>query len=585
MNKIVSIGIILILIIMNLNHPYVSSNNPNDETIEITLTLMQPLKTKTIEKKITINECEKLINLFQKNKENLEENNIDLLLNYLKEIEITPKEITINQLQSYLSPPWWSKINILKNRYRIQQSSATSIFCNIYSAGNGKIIPFMLLPRPRLIHNWEGYGNQGSVETLVGSIRTNEGFIASGTQNGTAMGFTGLGLTLGLPTGSTYMFAGYAVYAIVNAKEFTYFPPNKLPTITNIYPNDGQENVPIETNELRFSLSDEDNDMMTYSVTTNPNIGTGSGSDVEDGTYSVSISDLETSTTYSWTINIDDGRNTVTKTYSFSTPEERPVVLYPNPPNHGFASTSIEFLEFTLYDAQGDLMDYSVETEPYIGSGGGNNVENGVYTVPIYGLKENIWYHWYVNVTDGNLWTYEEYEFYTGTAGLAAYWSFNEGSGDIAHDLSGYGHDGTIHGATWTSNSVSGYALDFDGTDSDYIEIDNPDGLKFSDESFSLSAWVQLRDNANNYRTFVSLGAQSPSYPSIRISKSRSGFIDGRIFFQIAQNGEDWTRCDSIADGNSLPKNQWMLVTGVADYENNLIHLYIDGIYRWSFTG
>ena len=76
------------------------------------------------------------------------------------------------------------------------------------------------------------------------------------------------------------------------------------------------------------------------------------------------------------------------------------------------------------------------------------------------------------------------------------------------------------------------------------------------------------------------MGAESPSYPSIRISKSRSGYIDGRIFFQIAQSGNDYTRCDSIDDGDSLPKNQWMLVTGVVDYENSQIRLFIDGVLQ-----
>ena len=35
------------------------------------------------------------------------------------------------------------------------------------------------------------------------------------------------------------------------------------------------------------------------------------------------------------------------------------------------------------------------------------------------------------------------------SAGLVAYWAFNEGSGDAVFDLSGNGNDGTINGATW----------------------------------------------------------------------------------------------------------------------------------------
>lgn len=50
--------------------------------------------------------------------------------------------------------------------------------------------------------------------------------------------------------------------------------------------------------------------------------------------------------------------------------------------------------------------------------------------------------------------------------GLLAYWNFNEGSGNIAHDSSGNGFDGTIYGATWTTG-----ALVFDGVD-DYVDLD-----------------------------------------------------------------------------------------------------------------
>jgi len=35
--------------------------------------------------------------------------------------------------------------------------------------------------------------------------------------------------------------------------------------------------------------------------------------------------------------------------------------------------------------------------------------------------------------------------------GLVGWWSFNEGSGTVAGDSSGYGNNGTIYGATWVN--------------------------------------------------------------------------------------------------------------------------------------
>ena len=61
---------------------------------------------------------------------------------------------------------------------------------------------------------------------------------------------------------------------------------------------------------------------------------------------------------------------------------------------------------------------------------------------------------------------------------LVGYWSFNEGSGQIAYDKSGNGNNGTIHGAAWAAGK-SGSALKFDGSN-DYVDCG-------SDESFNLT--------------------------------------------------------------------------------------------------
>lgn len=49
------------------------------------------------------------------------------------------------------------------------------------------------------------------------------------------------------------------------------------------------------------------------------------------------------------------------------------------------------------------------------------------------------------------------------TNGLVGYWNFDEGSGIIAHDISGNGNNGTITGAAWTVGKVGSGALQFDG--------------------------------------------------------------------------------------------------------------------------
>src|SRR3989344_3375462 len=55
--------------------------------------------------------------------------------------------------------------------------------------------------------------------------------------------------------------------------------------------------------------------------------------------------------------------------------------------------------------------------------------------------------------------------------GLISYWSMNEGTGIVAGDSSGNGNNGTlINGPTWTNGKL-GKALDFDGSNNDYVRI------------------------------------------------------------------------------------------------------------------
>jgi len=53
--------------------------------------------------------------------------------------------------------------------------------------------------------------------------------------------------------------------------------------------------------------------------------------------------------------------------------------------------------------------------------------------------------------------------------GLIAYWPFEQGSGTVAYDQSGGGHDGNITGAQWVDDPARGWVLDFEGKD--YVDI------------------------------------------------------------------------------------------------------------------
>ncbi len=78
-----------------------------------------------------------------------------------------------------------------------------------------------------------------------------------------------------------------------------------------------------------------------------------------------------------------------------------------------------------------------------------------------------------------------------------AYWRLNENGDDL------YGsHDGTVHGATYTTDGQFGQAMQFDG-DGDYVQISD---FSYGNE-FTVSFWFQIDDNAgNDYQVLFSHG-------------------------------------------------------------------------------
>jgi len=141
---------------------------------------------------------------------------------------------------------------------------------------------------------------------------------------------------------------------------------------------------------------------MSYSVTTYPDVGGGNGNMKPDGTYTVPISGLKSSTVYTWHVTVSDGMDTVEEEFTFTTEAVAPVVSEVLPVDGDrYVPVSQGFLRFHLRDPQNDLMSYTVETSPHIGSGSGSGVGEGDISVPISGLEVMTEYRWFVNVTDG----------------------------------------------------------------------------------------------------------------------------------------------------------------------------------------
>ncbi|UPK26632.1 beta strand repeat-containing protein [Bradyrhizobium sp. 195] len=77
-----------------------------------------------------------------------------------------------------------------------------------------------------------------------------------------------------------------------------------------------------------------------------------------------------------------------------------------------------------------------------------------------------------------------------GNNEVAAFYSFDESSGSIAHDQQGE-HDGTIIGTTPVPG-VTGNALQFDGSNPGYVSVPDSSDWNFGSGDFSIQAWANF---------------------------------------------------------------------------------------------
>jgi len=124
-------------------------------------------------------------------------------------------------------------------------------------------------------------------------------------------------------------------------------------------------------------------------------------------------------TKYWWSINTTDQSGSglwTNKTFWFITrPESYPLIISdPVPTNMAVnIPVTLSKLEFNINDPDGDLMNYSVITNPIIGSGSGTYVTNGTYNITVSGLDYSTLYQWIINATNGKTYKNVTYKFTT----------------------------------------------------------------------------------------------------------------------------------------------------------------------------
>ena len=144
--------------------------------------------------------------------------------------------------------------------------------------------------------------------------------------------------------------------------------------------------------------------------------------------------------------------------------------------------------------------------------------------------------------------------------GLLAYWSFDEGSGNLAHDYSGNGYNGIITGASWTTG-YSSYALDFDGTDN-AVSVDTYSrelGFNKTDD-YKISFWI--KSTSTHSGMIYHLNSDFYILPTAYIRLNSNGTLEAKIqstescrvqiFSNDSYNDGLWHYIECIYYGNSI---------------------------------
>ena len=87
--------------------------------------------------------------------------------------------------------------------------------------------------------------------------------------------------------------------------------------------------------------------------------------------------------------------------------------------------------------------------------------------------------------------------------GLVGFYPLDEGAGAVAHDLSGKGHDGTLHnGITWISPGYQGRGVHCDGTANTRIELGTWNPAEGTGQ-LSLAMWIKWAGGGGNHQGLI----------------------------------------------------------------------------------
>jgi len=152
-------------------------------------------------------------------------------------------------------------------------------------------------------------------------------------------------------------------------------------------------------------------------------------------------------------------------------------------------------------------------------------------------------------------------------AGLVAHWTFDEGSGAVARDVTGHGHDAALKNVDWVP-SPRGFALRFDSKD-DLAQYGQIDSMNLSGDA-ALAVWVRTdaATGAGTNRLIFGDGG-------LGIERNLNLRLDG--YGGLRFEWADGKANASLIAPGMLLNGAWKHVVVVANSREKVVTMFVDG--------
>lgn len=163
--------------------------------------------------------------------------------------------------------------------------------------------------------------------------------------------------------------------------------------------------------------------------------------------------------------------------------------------------------------------------------------------------------------------------------GMVANYQFS----GAATDMSGHGHDGTVHGAILVSDRYGhlNSAYSFNGSDS-YISVLPAADLNDFGQALSIVAWIKITPGANynvyDYRHILSKGATyGDLWADYAIGLSNP---EGALLWEYTNVTNNVIREHT---GIPIPQDEWHFVA--VTFNAGVVDFYLDGVSQHTYNG